>query len=133
MGMIEGEWEDDCSLDVVISARYHRYAINFEKTKGIDFYDETLTRQESCASWLIGMTAGLTIGIILAGILASVFHASYTTVLLVWFGLTFVLAATGWIIGTILTGRYPAPEEEATATKSDVMQVKPNDLQSSQS
>jgi hypothetical protein len=79
---------------------------------------------------LIGVTAGLTLGIILAGILASVFHAVYTTVLLVWFGLTFVLAATGWIIGTILTGRYPAMEEEAVATKADGSQVKPGDLQS---
>jgi hypothetical protein len=38
---------------------------------------------------LVGVTTGLIIGIILAGILASVFNVAYTTVLLVWFGLTF--------------------------------------------
>ena len=80
---------------------------------------------------LIGVTAGLIIGIILAGILASVFSVPYVTVLLVWFGLTFALGAIGWIIGTILTGRYPALEEETTGTKSETMQVKPSDLQSS--
>lgn len=66
---------------------------------------------------LIGITTGLTIGIILAGILAQVFNVPLTTVLLVWFGLTFVLGAIGWIIGTRLTNKFPALVEETTSTK----------------
>jgi len=66
---------------------------------------------------LIGTTIGLTIGIILAGILAQVFNLSLTTVLLVWFGLTIVLGAIGWITGTRLTSKFPALVEETTSTK----------------
>ena len=66
---------------------------------------------------LIGVTIGLTIGIILAGILASVFNVAYTTVLLVWFGLTFALGAIGWVAGTRLTNKFPALTEETTSTK----------------
>ena len=69
---------------------------------------------------LIGVTAGLTLGIILAGVLASVFSVSYNTVLLTWLGLTIGLGAIGWIVGSILTPRFPAlPEtedEQATTT-----------------
>ncbi len=85
---------------------------------------------------LIGVTTGLIIGIILAGILASVFNAPYTTVLLAWFGLTFILGAIGWTIGTILTGRYPIPEEKLLAVaagEDTVTPTKASDLQSSQS
>ena len=66
---------------------------------------------------LIGTTTGLTIGIILAGILAQVFNMPLTTVLLVWFGLTFVLGAIGWIAGTRLTSKFSALVEETTSTK----------------
>jgi hypothetical protein len=76
---------------------------------------------------LIGVTTGLTLGIILAGILASVFNAPYTTVLLVWFGLTFVLGAIGWIIGTSLTKKYPALEEETTTTETEAAPAKSGD------
>lgn len=66
---------------------------------------------------LIGVTVGLTLGIILAGILASVFNVAYTTVLLVWFGLTFALGTIGWITGTRLTNKFPALTGETTSTK----------------
>ena len=67
---------------------------------------------------LIGMTTGLTIGIILAGILAQGFNLPLTTVLLVWFGLTLILGAIGWIIGTRLTSKFPALVEETTSTNT---------------
>ena len=82
---------------------------------------------------LIGVTTGLTIGIILAGILASVFNIPYTTVLLVWFGLTFGLGAIGWIIGTRLTSKFPALTEKTSSTQTETAPTKPGDLQSSQS
>jgi len=63
---------------------------------------------------LIGTTTGLTIGIVLAGILAQGFNISLTTVLLVWFGLTFSLGAIGWITGTRLTSKFPPLVEEQT-------------------
>ncbi len=63
---------------------------------------------------LIGVTAGLSLGIILAGVLASVFSVPYNTVLLTWFAMTVGLGAIGWIAGSILTSRFPAlPETEA--------------------
>ncbi len=62
---------------------------------------------------LIGVTAGLSFGIILAGVLASVFSVPYNTVLLTWFAMTVGLGAIGWIAGSILTPRFPAlPETE---------------------
>ena len=62
---------------------------------------------------LIGITAGLTLGIILAGVLAAVFNVPYNTVILTWLALTVGLGAIGWIIGSILTSRFPAlPETE---------------------
>ena len=69
---------------------------------------------------LIGVTTGLTIGIILAGVLAAVFNVSYSTVLLVWFGLTLALGALGWIIGDRLSANFPALEEETPATVTGV-------------
>jgi hypothetical protein len=66
---------------------------------------------------LTGVTTGLIIGIILAGIMAAAFHVSYTTVLLVWFGLTLGLGAIGWIIGTRLTSKFSALAEAPTSTK----------------
>jgi hypothetical protein len=83
---------------------------------------------------LVGVTTGLIIGIILAGILASVFNVAYTTVLLVWFGLTFGLGAIGWIIGSSLTNKFPALAEEAplTGTEAEVAPAEMDDLHSSQ-
>ncbi len=57
---------------------------------------------------LTGVTTGLTLGIILAGILAAKFGVAYNTVLLVWLALTVGLGAIGWIVGTMLTPRFPA-------------------------
>jgi hypothetical protein len=80
---------------------------------------------------LVGVTTGLIIGIILAGILAYVFNVAYTTVLLVWFGLTFGLGAIGWIVGTRLTNKFPVLAEEAPVTETEA-EVTPADLQSPQ-
>ncbi|HLG75312.1 MAG TPA: hypothetical protein VKX46_02790 [Ktedonobacteraceae bacterium] len=60
---------------------------------------------------LIGITAGLTFGIILAGILASVFNVELSTILYIWLGLTVALGAIGWIVGARLTSRFPAEPE----------------------
>lgn len=61
---------------------------------------------------LIGVTTGLILGIILAGILAMV-NVALNVDLLVWLGLTAVLGALGWVIGSALTSRFPALEEKA--------------------
>lgn len=58
---------------------------------------------------LIGVTAGLTLGIILAGVLA-LHNVALNTLLLIWLGLTVGLGAIGWIVGTRLTSRFPAIE-----------------------
>ncbi len=68
---------------------------------------------------LTGVTAGLTLGIILAGILAAKFGVAYNTVLLVWLALTVGLGTIGWIIGTILTPRFPALPETDEARAVD--------------
>jgi hypothetical protein len=57
---------------------------------------------------LIGVTLGLIIGIVLAGVLAVNFNVAFNTVGLLWLGITVVLGAIGWIIGTILTPKFPA-------------------------
>ncbi len=59
---------------------------------------------------LIGTTTGLILGIALAGVLALV-NVAFTMDLLVWLGLTVGLGASGWIIGSVLTSRFPALEE----------------------
>lgn len=61
---------------------------------------------------LIGVTIGLTVGIVLAGILAAVFNVAFNVVLLVWFGLTVVLGAIGWVVGVRVSSRFPALENE---------------------
>ncbi len=61
---------------------------------------------------LIGVTAGLTFGIILAGVLAAAYNVALNTDLLVWLGLTVVLGGIGWITGSRLSSRFPALEEE---------------------
>jgi hypothetical protein len=62
---------------------------------------------------LIGVTAGLALGIMLAGILAIAFNTPYNTVLLVWFGMTVGLGAIGWLVGSVLTSRFPARPGDA--------------------
>lgn len=62
---------------------------------------------------LIGVTSGLTFGIILAGILA-VQNVALNTVLLIWLGLTLILGALGWVIGNRLTNRASKAGETQT-------------------
>lgn len=59
---------------------------------------------------LVGMTSGLTLGIILAGILA-VENVALNTVLLIWLGLTCLLGAIGWVVGNRLTARAKKASE----------------------
>ena len=61
---------------------------------------------------LVGVTLGLALGIILAGVL-SLHNISLNTVLLIWLALTVGLGAIGWVVGTRLTSRF-ATIEEAT-------------------
>ncbi|HEX4208589.1 MAG TPA: hypothetical protein VHZ51_31170 [Ktedonobacteraceae bacterium] len=61
---------------------------------------------------LIGVTAGLIIGIIAAGIMAAVFNIAMDIDVWAWFGTMIVLGALGWIIGDRLSSRFPALEEE---------------------
>jgi hypothetical protein len=70
---------------------------------------------------LVGTTAGLVLGIILAGVLAT-FNVSLKADLLAWLGLTVVLGAIGWVSGSSLSSRFPALEEggaEADDTQAD--------------
>jgi hypothetical protein len=62
---------------------------------------------------LIGVTTGLILGIALAGVLAVV-NIAFSVDLLVWLGMTVGLGASGWIIGSALTSRFPALEEAQT-------------------
>ena len=66
---------------------------------------------------LIGITVGLTLGIVLAAILAT-FNVALSTDLLIWFGLTIVLGAIGWVIGNRLTSRFPALDEQTSLKES---------------
>ncbi len=59
---------------------------------------------------LVGVTLGLALGIILAGVL-SLHNMSLNTILLIWLGLTVGLGAIGWVVGTRLTPRFAAIEE----------------------
>ncbi len=60
---------------------------------------------------LVGVTVGLTVGIILAAILA-VNNVALNTVLLVWLGITLLLAALGWIVGNRLTSRFSTADKQ---------------------
>jgi len=60
---------------------------------------------------LIGVTTGLIVGIILAGVMA-MNNISLNAILLTWLGLTVVLAVGGWITGSALSPRFPALEEK---------------------
>jgi len=64
---------------------------------------------------LVGVTTGLTIGIILAGILA-VQNVSLNTVLLIWLGLTLLLGVVGWVVGDRLTSRFAKKDETPQST-----------------
>ena len=74
---------------------------------------------------LIGTTLGLTIGIILAGALASIYNVALNTILLMWLGITLVLGAIGWFIGDRLSSRFPALEEEVSDTSVPTQQTSP--------
>ncbi len=76
---------------------------------------------------LVGITTGLTLGIVLAGILATVFNVALNTDLLIWFGLTVVLGAIGWMVGDRLSGRFPAVEETSAGSASTTPNVTPSD------
>ncbi|MEO8956502.1 MAG: hypothetical protein ACR2H5_23095 [Ktedonobacteraceae bacterium] len=67
---------------------------------------------------LVGTTTGLIIGILLAGIMASVYNVAFNTVLFTWLGITVVLAVLGWIIGDRLSTRFPALDEEPTDSQT---------------
>jgi hypothetical protein len=62
---------------------------------------------------LVGITAGLIIGIVLAGTIAFFFDVGLTILLLIWLGLTLGLGAVGWVVGDRLSSRFPALEEDA--------------------
>ena len=55
---------------------------------------------------LIGVTTGLIVGIVLGGVLA-MNNVSFNTDLWIWLGLTIGLGALGWVIGAILSPRFP--------------------------
>lgn len=59
---------------------------------------------------LIGVTTGLIVGIILGGVLAMV-NVPLNADLLIWLGLTVVLGAIGWVVGSALSSRFPVLEE----------------------
>lgn len=63
---------------------------------------------------LIGITLGLSLGIIIAGVLAVKFGTPYNTVLLIWLGMTVGLGIIGWFVGSALSSRFPALPNEKT-------------------
>ncbi len=67
---------------------------------------------------LIGVTTGLTVGIILAGVLAAVFYVELVTVSLIWLALTVGLGAVGWIVGSRLSSKFASVEQETEARES---------------
>lgn len=67
---------------------------------------------------LIGTTTGLIVGIILGGVLAMA-NVPLGIDLLIWLGLTFVLAVIGWVMGSALSSRFPALEEKNAEADAD--------------
>jgi hypothetical protein len=67
---------------------------------------------------LIGITAGLTIGIALAGGLAYT-TIPYETLLWIWLGITVVLGTTGWIIGARMSPTASPEQETVESADSD--------------
>ena len=66
---------------------------------------------------LIGITVGLTFGIVIAGIMAAVYNIELNTILLFWLGLTIGLGAIGWVIGDRLSARFPALDDEVASVE----------------
>lgn len=66
----------------------------------------------------IGITIGLILGITLAGVLAVV-NVPLWIDLLIWLGLTVVLGAIGWVIGSALSSRFPVLEEKSADSHTD--------------
>lgn len=66
---------------------------------------------------LIGITAGLILGIVLAGTIALFFDVGLTILLLTWLGLTIGLGAIGWVVGDRLSSRFPALEEDVVTSE----------------
>jgi hypothetical protein len=64
---------------------------------------------------LIGTTTGLVLGMILAGILATL-NVVLSADLLAWLGLTVLLGAIGWVSGSSLSSRFPAPVDNGAET-----------------
>lgn len=60
---------------------------------------------------LIGLTSGLILGIVLGGVLA-VANVPFSIDMLIWLVLTVGLGALGWVIGSALSSRFPALEEQ---------------------
>jgi hypothetical protein len=65
----------------------------------------------------------LTLGIVLAGILANVYNVALNAILLIWLGLTVGLGIIGWVLGNRLTSRFPALEEKPQS--SDIPPIPP--------
>lgn len=63
---------------------------------------------------LIGITLGMIIGIIVAGVMAAKFNVAMYTDLWVWFGIVIGLGIIGWITGDRLSSRFPALEDDAS-------------------
>jgi ABC-type cobalamin transport system permease subunit len=61
---------------------------------------------------LVGVTLGLTLGLIMATILAFGLNVNINLDLAVWFGLTLLLGALGWVLGDRLSSRFTALGEE---------------------
>ena len=68
---------------------------------------------------LIGITTGLILGIVLAGLLAMA-NVAFNTDLFVWLGLTVGLGAIGWIVGSALSSRFSAVEEQGAGVESNI-------------
>lgn len=67
---------------------------------------------------LIGVTSGLILGIILAGVLAMYAGTPLTTLLWMWLGLTIVLGLIGWFIGERLSTPFrPLAKEKGVEEK----------------
>ncbi|GHO77104.1 hypothetical protein KSD_48750 [Ktedonobacter sp. SOSP1-85] len=68
---------------------------------------------------LIGVTTGLTVGIILAGVMAAVFNINLSVILWSWLIFIVVLGVIGWVIGDRMSSRFPALEEETAPSQAD--------------
>lgn len=78
---------------------------------------------------LIGITTGLIVGIVLAGVLAAGFNVALGIVLLVWLVFTLGLGLIGWLIGERLSKSFFRAKEEALeTTKEKVPEAAETDL-----